>query len=69
MTRRLIHSDIVLIRIEGSNLPGNSCGPSPEVPEGYRNIHVGVQRKNRPAELLDMVSAVLNRWKPASASQ
>lgn len=45
------------IRIEGFNLPGSSCGPSPDVPAGYRNIHVGVQRKNRPGELLHLVPA------------
>jgi hypothetical protein len=32
----------VQIRIEASDLPGNSCGPSPDCPGGYHNIHVGV---------------------------
>jgi hypothetical protein len=41
----------VQIRIEGSDLPGRSCGPSPDFP-GYENIHVGVQRRNRPGDLL-----------------
>lgn len=41
------------IRIEGSDLPGRSCGASPDFP-GYENIHVGVQRKNRPDELLGL---------------
>lgn len=41
------------IRIEASDLPGRSCGPSPDFP-GYGNIHVGVQRRNRPDELLDL---------------
>ena len=45
------------IRIEGTDLPGSSCGPSPDVPRGYRNIHVGVQRRNRREELLSLVPA------------
>jgi hypothetical protein len=47
----------VRIRIEGSNLPGTSCGPSPDVPAGYRNIHVGIQRRNRRDELLGLIRA------------
>ena len=43
----------VQIRIEGSDLPGRSCAASPGFP-GYENIHVGVQRRNRPDELLGM---------------
>lgn len=46
----------VLIRIEGSNLPGTSCGPSPDAPGGYHNIHVGVQRKKPRDQLLGLVS-------------
>ena len=61
------------IRIEGTDLPGRSCGPSRRVVErgrvvsvdfaGYDNIHVGVQRRARSDELLgltpgDAVSAV-----------
>ncbi|BBZ37514.1 DUF5990 family protein [Mycobacterium conspicuum] len=45
------------IRIEGADLPGSSCGPSPDGPQGYRNIHVGVQRRNHREELLGLVSA------------
>jgi uncharacterized protein DUF5990 len=49
---------IVQIRIEGTDLPGNSCGPSPERPAGHAGIHVGihvgVQRQAKPAELLDV---------------
>jgi Family of unknown function (DUF5990) len=45
----------VLIRIEGSNLPGRSCGPSPDRPEGYDHIHVGVQSRRKPDELLGLV--------------
>jgi hypothetical protein len=43
----------VHIRIEGSQLPGRDCERAPNFP-GYTNIHVGVQRKDRPAELLDL---------------
>jgi hypothetical protein len=45
----------VRIRIEGVDLPGASCGPSPERPTGHPNIHVAVQRRNKPGELLGMV--------------
>ena len=51
----LLQYDQVQIRIVASDLPGRSCGPSPEAPNGYQNIHVGVQRRNRPDELLDLV--------------
>jgi hypothetical protein len=43
----------IRIRIEASDLPGRDCGPSPDMP-GYRNIHVGVQRRDRRDELLDL---------------
>jgi hypothetical protein len=43
----------MLLRIEGTDLPGLSCPQAPGFP-GYANIHVGVQRKDRPAELLDL---------------
>jgi uncharacterized protein DUF5990 len=45
----------VQIRIEASDLPGASCGPSPDQPGGYHNIHVGVQRRNNPREWLGLV--------------
>jgi Family of unknown function (DUF5990) len=44
----------IQIRIEASVFPGRSCGPSPDRPEGHHNIHVGVQRRDRPAELLGL---------------
>ena len=44
------------IRIEATQLPGSACGPNPGMP-GYRNIHVGVQRRNKPGDLLGVVSA------------
>lgn len=44
---------LMQIHIEGSNLPGRTCGPDSDFP-GARNIHVGVQRKDRPGELLGL---------------
>ncbi|WP_327367321.1 DUF5990 family protein [Streptomyces sp. NBC_01217] len=41
------------IHIEGSHLPGLTCGPGTSFP-GANNIHVGVQRKDRPGELLGL---------------
>jgi hypothetical protein len=54
----------MLIHIEADRLPGQSCGPSPDVPEGYRQIHVGVQRRGRRQELLDLTpgDAPTVRW-------
>ena len=43
------------IRIEGRDLPGSSCGSSPDAPGGYAEVHVGVQRRGRSGELLDVV--------------
>ena len=40
------------IRIDGVDLPGRACGPDDGIPS-YTNIHVAVQRRDRPAELLD----------------
>jgi hypothetical protein len=47
----------VLIRIEGFDLPGRSCGPSPERPEGHHNIHVAVQGRKGQGDLLGLVPA------------
>jgi hypothetical protein len=44
------------IRIEGTDLPGLHCGPSPDRPDGHRNVYVGVQRRAHPAELLDLTA-------------
>lgn len=44
----------MLIRIEGFDLPGNTCGPSPDRVSGHSGIHVGVQRRGRPDELLGL---------------
>ncbi len=41
------------IRIEGTDLPGRSCGASRDFP-GYDNIHVGLQRRATPGELLGL---------------
>ncbi|MDH6125017.1 DUF5990 family protein [Kitasatospora sp. GP82] len=41
------------IRIEASDLPGRACGAGADFP-GADSIHVGVQRKDRPLELLDL---------------
>ena len=43
------------IRLEGRELPGISCGPGRDYPRGHPNIHVGVQRRNKPGELLGVV--------------
>src|SRR5262245_14779939 len=44
----------IQIRIEASGFPGRACGPSPDRPEGYRNIHVGVQRRAHRDDLLGL---------------
>ncbi|MGO8961776.1 MAG: DUF5990 family protein [Streptosporangiaceae bacterium] len=41
------------IRIEGTDLPGRSCGASLDFP-GYDNIHVGLQRRAKRDELLGL---------------
>ncbi|MGW7382794.1 DUF5990 family protein [Streptomyces sp. NPDC054794] len=38
------------IRINAVDLPGLTCHPGPSA---YANIHVAVQRRNRPTDLLD----------------
>ena len=47
----------VLIRVEGFDLPGRSCGPGPDFPEGHHNIHVAVQGRKGKQDLLGMVPA------------
>lgn len=51
------------IEIHATQLPGAGCGPSPQQPDGHRGIHVAVQRRGRPDELLGLV-----RGDAASAS-
>lgn len=41
------------LRIEATDLPGRECAAAPGFP-GYRDLHVAVQRRGRPAELLDL---------------
>lgn len=43
------------ILIEARDLPGSSCGPSPERPGGHHRIHVGVQHRTRREELFGVV--------------
>ncbi|MEV8093251.1 DUF5990 family protein [Kitasatospora sp. NPDC085879] len=40
------------LRIDATDLPGRSCAPGPGFP-GATGIHVAVQRRGRPDELLD----------------
>ena len=47
------------IRIAGTDLPGRDCPPGHNFP-GYSNVHVGMQTKRRPPELLDLQSADAN---------
>jgi hypothetical protein len=47
----------MLLRIEGHDLPGSSCGPGPDYPDGHPNIHVAVQRRNKPDALWGLVRA------------
>jgi hypothetical protein len=42
------------IRIEAHDLPGRECGPSPDKPDGYHDIHVGVQHKRDREQLLGL---------------
>jgi hypothetical protein len=51
------------IEIHATQLPGAACGPSRDRPGGHRGIHVAVQRRGRPGELLGLV-----RGDAASAS-
>jgi Family of unknown function (DUF5990) len=48
-----VHDGRVQIRIEATDLPGRTCVSGSGFP-GYDNIHVGVQRRNRPSELLGL---------------
>ncbi|MEU6167121.1 DUF5990 family protein [Streptomyces tanashiensis] len=41
------------IRIDAVELPGLTCPPGDPSRAAYRNVHVAVQRRDRPAELLD----------------
>src|SRR5947209_221670 len=45
---------LVQLRIEGRDLPGRTCGPGDNHFPGYSGIHVAVQRRARPGELLGL---------------
>lgn len=47
----------VLVRIEGFDLPGQTCGPGPDFPDGHQNIHVAVQGRKGQQDLLGLVPA------------
>jgi hypothetical protein len=47
----------VLIRIDGFDLPGSSCGPGPDFPDGHHNIHVAVQGRRGQQDLLNLLPA------------
>ncbi len=47
----------VLLRIEGSDLPGRTCGPGPDYPDGHHNIHIAVQGRKGQQDLLGLVPA------------
>ena len=34
----------ITVRVRGTDPPGLTCGPSKDKPEGYANIHCGLQR-------------------------
>jgi hypothetical protein len=45
----------MLIRLEGSELPGRWCGPGPDFPNGHHNIHVAVQGRKGQQDLFGLV--------------
>lgn len=49
------------IRIDGTDLPGSSCGPGPEFPDGHFNVHVAVQGRKGKHDLYGLVSADVDR--------
>jgi Family of unknown function (DUF5990) len=42
------------IRIDGSDLPGLSCGPGPDFPDGHHGVHVAIQKRANRDELLGL---------------
>jgi hypothetical protein len=60
-------TDAVLIRIEGTDLPGRSCGAGPDFRDGHKNIHVAVQGRKGQLDLLGLVpgDAPAARWELA----
>ena len=47
----------VLLRIEGRDLPGHTCGPGPDYPDGHHNVHVAVQGRKGQQDLFGLVRA------------
>jgi hypothetical protein len=47
----------MLIRIEGSDLPGRTCGPGPDFPDGHQNVHVAIQGCKGQQDLFGLVGA------------
>ena len=47
----------MLIRVEGSDLPGRTCGPGPDFPDRHHNIHVAVQGRKGQQDLYGLVAA------------
>ena len=43
------------MRIEGSHLPGRSCGAGPDFPDGHNNIQVAVQGRKGQLDLVGLV--------------
>jgi hypothetical protein len=56
----------MLIRIEGTDLPGRTCGAGPDFPDGHHNIHVAVQGRAQQ-DLFGLVpgDAPAARWELA----
>lgn len=54
---QMLSTGEMLIRIEAHDLPGRTCGPSPERPGGHQGIEVGVQPRNNRGDLMGQVSA------------
>jgi Family of unknown function (DUF5990) len=51
----------MLIRIEGFDLPGRTCGPGPDYPDGHHNIHVAVQGRKGQQDLVGLVPADVSK--------
>jgi hypothetical protein len=51
------HTGQMHVRIEAYDLPGAECGSGPDWPDGHPNVHVAVQRRNKPSELMGVVKA------------
>jgi hypothetical protein len=45
----------VRIHLEGHDLPGRSCGPSPQQPGGHHNIHVALQGRKGAEDVRGLV--------------